>query len=61
LAITLTAELVAEDAEGGGRIAKAFGHLTRGEFLEVIDAESLVLAMAWILGALEEFPAFRDR
>jgi hypothetical protein len=51
----IVAELVAEDAEGGRRIAKTAGDVAGGLFLDEEGAESFILTLQGELGGEEEF------
>ena len=48
------AELVAEDAEGAGGVAEALRGLRRGQALDEVGAQGLVLAVEGLLGGQEE-------
>jgi hypothetical protein len=51
----IVSELVAEDAEGGRRIAKTAGDVAGGLLLDEESAESFVLTLQGELGGEEEF------
>ena len=54
LLIGIMAELVAEDAEGAGRVAEAAGDLQGRPAFDEVGAEGFVLSVQGIFGSEEE-------
>jgi len=52
--LRVVAELMAEDAEGAGRVAEAPSRFDGRELLNEVGAEGFVLAMERLLGGKEE-------
>jgi hypothetical protein len=52
--VRIVAELVTEDTKGPGRIAEAVCDLMRGESVDKIGAEGLILALQGIFGGHKE-------